>query len=512
MAVAFDAFGAGGNTTASPTTWSHTASTSTNSVVVAVVSWTGTLYTSCSATYGGTTMTQIASLPYNNSGTSSRLLAFYLLSPATGAQTVSITVTVSGATPTAGTTTRLQGNTISYTGVTGIGNAFTAFGTTGTTMSMNSASYKGMMMNVFANSGTTSPSGTGVGYTSTLANGASGNYAILGYATDNASSTTFSATMSSAAPWAGITVPVQGTTSVNETSIEVNKTVAGGTVPAGTLGCYVTLIGGGGGGGSGAARNGTTLPSGWGGSGGGGGAIVRRVYVPSSLLGSTYSVAVGSGGPGGPVSTAGTPASATPGTAGGTSSFTSGSTTISVTGGAGGKAAVTSSDSLTGGTGGTYTVPGGLAYEVVENGATGGDAPKTQTAATAGTASTYAGAGGGGGAPQLTNAYGGGVGGASLAATPGGASTGTAGQAGGVPISAPPGFGGAGGGGGNSVSGFSNTAPGGAGGLYGGGGGGGAGKEGNFASTGEAGGAGGAGFTKIEWLFGDNNFMNFFPM
>lgn len=273
---------------------------------------------------------------------------------------------------------------------------------------------------------------------------------------------------------------------VSSVIVEENINQTNAPVPSGVTGCFVTLIGGGGGGGGGATRGGTG--SGNGGGGGGGGAYVKRVWIPVTLMGSTYSVTGGTGGA--------SVAQGTTGNGGGASTFTSGSVTITANGGGGGGSATTP----TGGSGGTVSI-GSFTAELTEAGASGGDGSTVQNVTgTTGSVSTHAGAGGGGGGSNKTTASNGGAGGDSLSASAGGnygVANNGAGSAG--PNGAPLGEGGAGGGGGAGGSGAGNSGgAGGIGGTSGAGGGGGGGKEGSSGSGGN-GGAGANGYTLVEW-------------
>ncbi|MCP3811689.1 hypothetical protein NLX62_05015, partial [Mycobacteriaceae bacterium Msp059] len=104
-------------------------------------------------------------------------------------------------------------------------------------------------------------------------------------------------------------------------------------VPVGASGCWVTLVGGGNGGYSGVLA---AVSTGAGGRGGGGGAKIFRIWIPVTSLGPTYSVNMGTGGAGG---SGRTPADGTgpsdPGAAGGASSFSSGSISLTANGGSG---------------------------------------------------------------------------------------------------------------------------------------------------------------------------------
>lgn len=266
---------------------------------------------------------------------------------------------------------------------------------------------------------------------------------------------------------------------------EENQNVVSAPIPENVTGCYVTMTGGGGAGGGGATRGGTG--SGNGGGGGGGGAYVRRVWIPVSALGSTYSVTQGLGGA--------AVTQGNPGSAGGDSIFASGSTTITAGGGGGGQTATTP----TGGAGGTVSI-GSFTADSTENGATGGSGSTTGgVAGSAGGNSTDAGAGGGGGGSNKSSASAGGVGGSSAAVT-GGTAGAPNGGGGGNATDAALGVGGAGGGGGAANAGFgTNGGGGGNGGLTGGGGGGGGGKEGASGTAGP-GRPGASGYTLVEWV------------
>lgn len=92
MAVAFDAVSAVQKGTAvGSLSWSHTASGSNRVVYVTVswLNWPSGDYT-CSVTYGGTSMTEIGSATAPTSG--NRVKTFRLKNPATGSQTVAVTL------------------------------------------------------------------------------------------------------------------------------------------------------------------------------------------------------------------------------------------------------------------------------------------------------------------------------------------------------------------------------------------------------------------------------------
>ena len=210
-----------------------------------------------------------------------------------------------------------------------------------------------------------------------------------------------------------VTASMDATASINTLPFSLeNFSVTNGTVPSGTSGCYVTLIGGGG--------------TGWY-TGGGGGARVDRVWIPVASLGSTYTITRGLG------------VSQNSGTA---SVFSSGSITLTAGGGIRGDS---------GGAGGTASAVGITA--TVHNGKAGGAPGYFANGQPGGDDSTdNVGAGGGGAGYNAS----GGRGGNSKTRT------GTPSGSGATPTAADAGDGGAGGSGNNGA----------AGGLYGGGGGG----------------------------------------
>jgi hypothetical protein len=110
-AIAFDAAASQAVTSASPITWTHT-TTGSNRVLFIGVDLQIPLGGSISgATYNGTAMTLIISTTGSNGVSNSSFIdsIFYLIAPATGANTVSVTFTGSGASGV--------GGSISLTGV-----------------------------------------------------------------------------------------------------------------------------------------------------------------------------------------------------------------------------------------------------------------------------------------------------------------------------------------------------------------------------------------------------------
>lgn len=246
------------------------------------------------------------------------------------------------------------------------------------------------------------------------------------------------------------------------------------TKPTGVTGIYVEIVGGGAGGGSGGRLQ--TSQSRCGGGSGAGGVYLNR-WCKASDLGSTVSVTVGAGGPGGVAATSDNSAGSS-GTVGGQSSF--GTLLQSGTAGAGG------AGSTSNGAEGVISSRAGATTIFAGAGALGGNA-KT---ASSGTNSVYGGAGGGGGngaQAGITTSTSGGSGGvvSALASSMTGAAAGATATTGG-------------GGGGGSYSTATVGMTGGAGGFPGGGGGGGSASDNGFNSG--AGGAGGNGVVRV-WSF-----------
>lgn len=243
---------------------------------------------------------------------------------------------------------------------------------------------------------------------------------------------------------------------------EYNTNRTNEPVPDGAVGCLVTLHGGGAAGGMGGNQ------FQYGGSGGGGGAKIK-VFILIADLGPTYSVTRGLGGVAG----------ASP-TAGGASTFSSGTRSLSAGGGQPGSSGA--NPNPPGGAGGTPSTTNVTGADTAA-GKAGGAGYLTN--AFPGESDLYnnAGAGGGGGT-VANNTYPGGTGGDSKTRSGG---VGQIAGPGAAPTDAAAGNGGAGGAGGSS------SYAGGDGGLYGGGGGG-AGHNGTY------GGDGGDGGTVVEWV------------
>ncbi len=254
-----------------------------------------------------------------------------------------------------------------------------------------------------------------------------------------------------------------------------NTTLTDEPVPAGTAGCYVTLLGAGGGAGS--ARN-ASSGNAYGGSGGGGGAKVFRTFIPVADLGSTYSVTQGLKGVAGAAVSSG---DGNPGTDGGNSSFVSGSVSLVAGGGKAGLAGTTSA--AAGGAKGTTSVSG-VTGATVADGTAGGGSGEDGVNNTLGGA-----AGGGGGSLRVASTYGNsGKGGDTTTGTGGLSNNSTEANCGADQASGDPGPGGAG----RRYSSYSGTGDSNRGGKYGGGGGGG------FSN--QIGGPGGDGYSLVEWV------------
>lgn len=269
--------------------------------------------------------------------------------------------------------------------------------------------------------------------------------------------------------------------------------VTGATVPAGNKGLYLDAIAAGGGGGGGTFNSGTGTSRG-GGGGGAGGNAVRRKFIPPSALGSTYTLTMGARGQGGAAKT--TTGTGNNGTAGGNVVFTSGSLTVTISGGGGGQGGAT------GGTGGATGASGEL---LGTPGVNGSQQPAITAAldspGNSAGARTYGGGGGGGGGNGVSSGgtvgAAGGAGGSTPTSAGGtaGTSAGAAPTSNGPLVANEPGSGG----GGGALA--SNTGQNGASAVgYGGGGGGGGGAGGTGGITSGAGGNGGPAYACITWL------------
>lgn len=105
MAIALDTTSTGTNTSGSPLTWSHTCTGRDLALIVAACNGAATA-TITAASYGGYPMTQITS---GVTSTNDKITLWFLLSPPTGSNTVSVTF--------GGTAPNCNGAAISYTGV-----------------------------------------------------------------------------------------------------------------------------------------------------------------------------------------------------------------------------------------------------------------------------------------------------------------------------------------------------------------------------------------------------------
>jgi hypothetical protein len=250
----------------------------------------------------------------------------------------------------------------------------------------------------------------------------------------------------------------------------------------------VTVRGGGAGGGA------ANRPSsgGWGGGGGGGGGYVKNGRLPAHSLSTTWALSRGTAGNGGAGNGLNT------GIAGGPSSFTSGSSSVTGNGGTGGQPG--GGGTSAGGAGGGTSLVGTVSVDETETGGTGANGQRTAANnTTPGGSTTHAGPGGGGGGCNSSSQFTGSAGGSS-ASESGGAGGGTGGGTGGSPTDLTGDqAGGAGGGGGGNSSFGATGGTGGKGAASGAGGGGAGGKEGGSGSGG-AGGAGGLGYARVDFV------------
>jgi len=89
MAISFDAYTAGGSLTASsPKTFSHTCAADADILFVATINSTGANVTG--VTYNGVSMTSVATQLNNPASDAYWIGLWYLINPATGTNTVSI--------------------------------------------------------------------------------------------------------------------------------------------------------------------------------------------------------------------------------------------------------------------------------------------------------------------------------------------------------------------------------------------------------------------------------------
>lgn len=200
--VVFDTVGAGfqaATVTGSAPSWSHTIN---GNAVVVFFQWQGASSTAptMTAKVGATTMTQLGSAItyFNNAGSYMWLFAFGLLSPPTGAQTMSI---VDGSGKSAHFYTA---NSMSFVGVSGFGTPSTATGIGSTSMTGTAAAGQ-VIAQAFAGN-TLSFSGYNQTQEWNVATGSAANPMVMGYAAGTGSATTFGAAYS--LQWGGVTVPV----------------------------------------------------------------------------------------------------------------------------------------------------------------------------------------------------------------------------------------------------------------------------------------------------------------
>lgn len=497
--VTYDATGGGSSVTSGTNTvtisWSHTTSTSTNSMVfvtlmVGGVSAAASTFTR-TVTYGGNAMTSIAAK--DGVSTNGWVEMFYLANPPTGAQTVS--VTVAKASTTFG---RVAANSFSYTNATTLGSNFPLASASAATQQIPNVSLgatgDSKLFSVFAVDSSTT-------ITSLIHN----NVMMPSNATIPNQGTTRWTSNSGAT--AGMTSMIVGempaamhsryniftAVAANYAGIILDIKSPKTAVPAGVNGCWVTMIGAGGAGGSG--RRGLSTTARYGGDGGGGGATINERYISSAILGSSYAVYVP------PIATGG--AAQTTDNSNGNAGQrpldvlfeTGNSWTISAGSGHGGNGGSTAQS--------TYVVVGGLTGDGSGMGGYGGDG---SSGAAAGTTADYtfwgnkvsgAAGGGGGGIAASGTAKNGGAGASNRMLGLAGGGGGVAGGANpGVGSAAIAGIAGSGAGGGASSTstaaqaGASATA-------YGAGGGGGGASANSFASG--AGGNGGPAYVRIMW-------------
>jgi hypothetical protein len=179
-------------------TWTHTA---TGPVLAYVNAGTHTSL-SITVSYGGVSMPQLGtSVVYINSGgTIYTLAVFGLLTPASGSQTVS-------ATATGATNARIIGDSVSYSNVSRFGTVVTTSGS-GTSLTQSVSSTPGQMVSQAFGAGNTTTTLSAYNQTSRFSGNQGGLVPLQIGDAPGAASTSFSATLSTSAAWAGIAVPL----------------------------------------------------------------------------------------------------------------------------------------------------------------------------------------------------------------------------------------------------------------------------------------------------------------
>lgn len=269
--------------------------------------------------------------------------------------------------------------------------------------------------------------------------------------------------------------------------------VSGVSVPAGALGCYITMIGPGGPGGSG--RRGATSTLRYGGGGGGGAGYIPALWIPVAALGATYAVTIPAVAAGGAAITVDS-TNGNNGTAAANATFVSGSYSLTVEsgnfgGGGTATASVAGAGIVAGSSGHTY-----VASVAGTSGA--GTANAVAASFNDGLGVGCAGGGGGGGLTSANNP-------GTAAAGSNSIVHGLTGGAGGVVAGASPGTGGTalggvtGPGAGGGAASVAGAAQAGANATHYGAGGGGGGASVNGQTSG-AGGNGGPGYVSIAWV------------
>lgn len=417
MAIAYDATGVGTQSTTTAKTWTHTCSGSNRILFVSCMADTTDVVTG--VTYNSVSMTLVGKKQM--AATNNRwLYLFYLIAPATGANTVSVN---------ASSSVSLQGTSTSYTGAAQGGQPDSS--NTGTTNSSTSFSLSTTVVNsscwlVMASAD--NQAGESAGSGTTLRNSTNGNAISDSNGTVSTGSQSLALTVGASGNWAGVIASF-----LPDTAILAN---------------YLVVAGGGGGGQNSA------------GGGGAGGMLTGSTAVSAG----SYPVTVGAGG-------AGKTGVNGRGANGGDSVFNG----ITATGGGGGGGAVspytgqeTPNNGGSGGGGETSSVSG------VSGGT--GTAGQGNNGGSSNTIGAGGSGGGGGGAGAVgSNASGssGGAGGAGSSSSISGSSVTYAGGGGGEPGGAGgSGGGGAGGSGTAGSNGTANTGGGGGAGPTGGGNGG----------------------------------------
>lgn len=189
--LAFNAVGTGGSSAGGSPSWTHTASAGAY-VIVGIVNANSAVVSS--VTYGGTSMSLLGSIGVNNAPGNGHVFLYGLAGVSSGSQTVVVTPS---------SPCNIAGNSVSYTGVTSVGSAQTAFAS-GTSLSQSTSG--GGSANLTAQVFGWGSSPTGSVYSATQRYNLHGSNGGLVIGDSSTANTTFTATLSASAAWGGAAV------------------------------------------------------------------------------------------------------------------------------------------------------------------------------------------------------------------------------------------------------------------------------------------------------------------